>query len=81
MRKKMENLVKKLDNKVMYFTENPLNYNERYEGCKYFLVWQNTHQIYNAYKTQQEVICALESLIEQKIIWIDSHGFKVTKEA
>ena len=34
-RRKMETLANKF-NKNVYFTQNPINYDDRYEGCKYF---------------------------------------------
>ena len=79
MRKRMEKLASKLNNSVMYFTENPF-YFGGYEDCKYFLCWQNTHKIYRAFKTQAECIECLEVLIENKIVWQDTHGFTVVKE-
>lgn len=79
MRKRMEKLASKLNNSVMYFTENPLDFGG-YEDCKYFLCWQNTHKIYRAFKTQAECVECLEDLIKDKIVWQDTHGFTVVKE-
>ena len=79
MRKKMERLASKLNNNVMYFTENPFNFNG-YEDCRYFLCWQNTHQIYKAFRTQAECIEGLEELMEEKIVWCGSNGFTVIKD-
>lgn len=64
----------------MYFTENPVNFNDDYYGYKYFLCWQNTHGIYKAFKTQQECVEELEELIKEKIVWVGSHGFTVVDE-
>lgn len=79
MRNKMEKLTKKLNTNVMYFTENPINIDDFY-GYRYFLVWQNTHNIFKAFKTQYECIEYLQELVEEKIIWIDGIGFKIVKE-
>ena len=79
MRKRMEKLASKLNNSVMYFTENPFDFGG-YEGCKYFLCWQNTHQVYKAFRTQAECVEFLEELIEEKIVWQGTHGFTVVKE-
>ena len=79
MRKRMEKLASKLNNRVMYFTENQLDFGG-YEDCKYFLCWLNTHKIYRAAKTQAECVECLEDLIEEKIVWEDAHGFTVVKE-
>lgn len=80
MRNKMEKLIKRLNTNIMYFTENPININDFY-GYRYFLVWQNTHSIFKAFKTQCECIEYLQKLVEEKIIWIDGIGFKVVKES
>ena len=80
MRKKMERLASKLNESVMYFTENPINFDGQWDGCKYFLVWQNTHHIYRAFRTQAECIEGLEELIEEKIVWCGSYGFTVIED-
>ena len=79
MRKRMEKLASKLNNKVMYFTENPFNFGG-YEDCKYFLCWQNTHQVYKAFRTQAECVEFLQELIEEKIVWQGTHGFTVVHD-
>ena len=79
MRKRMEKLASKLNNSVMYFTENPFDFGG-YEDCKYFLCWQNTHHVYKAFRTQAECVEFLEELIEEKIVWQGTHGFTVVKE-
>ena len=38
-----------------YYTENPINYNDSYDGMKYFLCYHNTHTILAAFKTQGEI--------------------------
>lgn len=80
MRKKMEKLVKKLNTQIIYFTENPVNLNDKWQGCRYFLVWQNTHQIYRGFHTQIECVEALQELFEDPIIWVNGHGFKAVKD-
>lgn len=80
MRKKMEKLASKLDESVMYFTENPINFDGQWDGCKYFLVWQNTHHIFRGFETQTECVDFLEALIENEIVWCGSYGFKVIKD-
>lgn len=77
MRKKMEKLASKLNDKVMYFTENPVKYDDRYYGCKYFLCWQNTRNIFKAFRTQSEAIESLKELIDDPIVWVNGVGFKV----
>jgi hypothetical protein len=75
----MENLARKLNGSAMYFTENPVNYSDAYDGCRYFLCWQNTHKIYAGYKTQAECIEGLEEIIDQKVVYDGSVGFKVVQ--
>lgn len=67
MRKKMETLASKLNRKVMYFTENPINVGDYY-GYKYFIIWQNTQTVYKALKNQAECIEFLKELVEGKAI-------------
>ena len=78
LRTKMEKLADKLNPNVLYFTENPINldrYGDDYYGCRYFLVWQNTHAIYKAFRTQVECVEYLEDLIERKVIWTWGGGY------
>lgn len=79
MRKKMEKLAEKLNKQVIYFTENPVNLDDKFENCRYFLVWQNTHQFYRGFRTQTECIEALQELIESRIIWSNGYGFVAVK--
>ena len=78
MRRKMEKLAEKLNARVMYFTESPLNF-DGYEDCRYFLCWQNTHKVYRAFRTQAEAVEGLQELIEEKVVWEGAHGFEVVK--
>lgn len=63
MRKKMEKLVKQLNGQVLYFTENPINYDDSWYPCKYFLCFQNSHKIYKGFRTQAECIEELEEIL------------------
>ena len=76
MRKKMERLAKCLNPRVMYFTEHPINIGG-YEGYRYFIVWQNTHSIHRAYKTQREAIEGLEELLREGEVQVGAHSFLV----
>lgn len=78
LRTKMEKLADKLNPNVLYFTENPINldrYGDDYYGYRYFLVWQNTHAIFKAFRTQAECVEYLEDLIERKVIWTWGGGY------
>ena len=80
MRKKMRNLIDRLNTSMMYFTENPINIDD-YWGYRYFLVWQNTHNIYIAFKTQNECIEFLQEIITNSdgIIQIGGTELKIIK--
>lgn len=78
-KKKLTSLTSKLNKKVIYFTENPFSF-DGYEGYKYFLCWQNTHQIFQAFKTQQECIDVLQNLIKEKTIHVGTREFQVVNQ-
>lgn len=40
---------------AMYYTDSPINYNDDYYGCKYFLVYHGTHTIYKGFETQWQL--------------------------
>lgn len=67
MRKKMERLAEKIEG--IYVTENPINYGRfAGDGCKYFIVFDGTHNVYNAFMTQAECVEALEDIAKNGII-------------
>ena len=79
MRKKMELLASKIDQQVMYFTDNPVNLDGDCCGYKYFLCWANTHAIYKKFKTQAETVDFLQDLIDEKIVESGNCVFTVVK--
>ena len=40
---------------TFHFTENPVNYDDRYYGMKYFFCYDNTYTVIEAFKTQAEL--------------------------
>lgn len=62
MRKKMEELAKKLG--TMYLTENPVNLNDEDHGYKYFICFHNTHTVVVRTKSILGMIEELENIIE-----------------
>ena len=74
MRKKMEKLAAKLNNQ-MVLTEMPVNLDE-YDGTsyKYFLCWTVTKNIFEAFKTQREVVEFLENVEKNDGFVQTEHG-------
>lgn len=69
MRKKMERLAEQVSQAYgyrIYFTENLVNYDDKYYSYRYFLLWTNTHGVFAAYKTQTEAIEGMQLIIEEK---------------
>lgn len=72
-RKEVDDILEKLDTSVMYFTETPLNFSS-WEGWydKYFLCWQNTHQICAGFETLDDLYDYLVELREEDTsLWLD----------
>lgn len=70
--------MEKLDTSVMYFTETPLNFSS-WEGWndKYFLCWQNTHQIFEGFETLDDFYNFLVELRDESILYFKERGFKI----
>lgn len=70
MKKSLESLIKKVENGfsgLIYYTDNHINFDDKYFGYKYFIVFQNTHKIYQAYRTQSELTDGLYDMIDNGI--------------
>ena len=52
---------------TMRVTENPVNYEEKYYGYKYFIEFNNTHKIVGAFKTQRELEERLDEIIRDGV--------------
>lgn len=78
-RKIMMDLVKRLNASVVYFKENPVVELEsgRYEKCRYFICFHNTHKVLAAWRTQMEAIDGLRVLIKEKWVYQGCLVFKV----
>ena len=71
-RRKMNNLAEQL--KTMYLTENPINYNDRWHGCKYFICFHNTNTIVQGFSNIPDTIEFLNDVLENGVT-SGSHTF------
>lgn len=49
---------------TMYLTENPINYDDNWYGCKYFICFHNTHSIVKGFSNIPDTIEFLSYVIE-----------------
>lgn len=61
MKKSIKTKAEKLN--TMFITENPINFSDKYIGCKYFIVFNNTHKIVGGFKTQKELEKRIDEIL------------------
>ena len=52
---------------TMRVTENPINYEDKYHGYKYFIEFLSTHKIIGAFKTQRDLETRLDEIIRDGV--------------
>ena len=76
MKKRIEEKAKRL--KTMFVTTSIFNSeqinNDEYRGCKYFILFHNTYKIVDGFKTQIELECRLDDILENGV-YGDGHIF------
>ena len=53
--------------KTMRVTESPINLTDKYYNYKYFIEFNNTHKIVEAFKTQRELEARLDEIIRDGV--------------
>jgi len=70
MKKSLEKLIKRMEDGfpgLIYYTDNPINLDNKYFGQKYFIVFQNTHKIYQSFRTLSELEDGIKDIMSEGI--------------